>query len=221
MLEAIMQVKRAGWSVIIVGRWNKAILTPAGICERVFGLDTPSELEVAVPLDGVSPYRVRHPDHRLVVMVDENRLRLELQKTDYETLAYAMERGVFVMKKLPETPFAAAGFNVDFGSSEVGAESGKIVAANVDAVLAGLARDVESRRVTRSLVFKEGRLNLMMAVEGEQFSLSCNFHRGSGKSAELQEWLQTPASEVEQTVSQVLAALGLEEEEVPNADDAE
>jgi hypothetical protein len=52
------------WSVVIIGRWNRAILTPAGIAKRVFGEPETKLMDVEVPLDGLSPYRVRHPEKK-------------------------------------------------------------------------------------------------------------------------------------------------------------
>lgn len=69
-----MGLKATEWSVVVVGRWNRAILTPNGIAKRVFKLAELSQMVVAVPLDGVSPYIVKNPDQKIAATTDEGRL---------------------------------------------------------------------------------------------------------------------------------------------------
>src|SRR6516165_8300462 len=63
------------WNVVVMGRWNRAILTPQGIATRLFQLPLNTSIGVEVPMDGIGPYRVSHD--RLVVMVSEAWLIVE------------------------------------------------------------------------------------------------------------------------------------------------
>jgi len=49
-----MKLEPIDWNVIIVGRWNTAILTPGRIAEKIFQQQPGTGLHVDVPLDGVS-----------------------------------------------------------------------------------------------------------------------------------------------------------------------
>jgi len=213
------------WSVIIIGRWNRAILTPAGIARRVFGLDEFKQLYVAVPLDGVSPYQVRHPTGNITVRTDETRLRIHLEKEDYQTLKYAMVAGASALTSLPETPVSAAGFNVGFLMPEITPELAAMVAGDIDSRLAGMEHDIAARTLGRSLEYGVGKLNIGIScerkVEAEEFRLSCNFHRASEDTNDLKEWLQTPVDEVQSTIEKLLEALDLTIEEAADAIDEE
>ena len=53
-----MNVQPSEWSVIILGAWNPAILTPGGIAQRIFkGACGEHPVDVQVPLDGLAPYK--------------------------------------------------------------------------------------------------------------------------------------------------------------------
>ena len=88
-----MGLQPADWSVVILGRWNRAILTPNGIAKRLFKLAEAKQVLVAVPLDGVSPYMVRHPTQQIVAMTDEGRLLVQVVRADYKVLGEAMTAG--------------------------------------------------------------------------------------------------------------------------------
>lgn len=215
-----MAVQPHSWTVVIVGRWNRAILTPAGIATRVFK-DDPKQIFVAVPLDGVSPYQVKHLSQNIVAMTDETRLLIATENTDYETLGYAMKAGVNALHSLPETPVVAAGFNINFHSTDVPPEIATLLAANVDTNLADLGHPIVARGVVRSFEYGRGRLNVTVSWESDGFGLVCNFHRGSTTPSDLIEWLQTPTEEVKRTVQRVLDLLKIELEEPNHGEDGE
>lgn len=208
-----MPLKAADWNVIIVGRWNRAILTPAGIAKRVFKLDDPKQVMVAVPLDGVSPYQVQHPTQNIIAMTDETRLRIHLVEPGYEALDYAKLSGICALESLPETPVAAAGFNIDFHAPELSPEQASLVSSSVDTRLAGLGCAIAGRTLARSLEYEGGRLNVNITGALEEFKLCCNFHRSSENMDELKAWLATPLDGVQSIVEGILAALDLQIEE--------
>ena len=174
-----MVIRPTDWSVVIAGRWNRAILTPAGIAKRLFNISESSQILVAVPLDGLSPYQVRHPEHDIVAMTDENRLIIMANKNTYACLGHAMDAGVNALEQLPATPVAAAGFNVNYHCSEVPPELGKLFEAAVDSRLAGISQDFKSRSIMRSLGYTNGALNVTLSWDNAGFKLQCNFFRPS------------------------------------------
>ena len=216
-----MAVQPANWSVVIVGRWNRAILTPAGIAQRVFKLGDPKQLLVFVPLDGVSPYQVRHPTYEILAMTDETRLHVQALKMDYETLGHAMTAGRNALMSLPETPVAAAGFNVSFEASEVTSDLAAVLAADVDRMLAGLSLTTVARIVTRSYQFGRGQLNITVSGAPDKFTLACNFHRSSTALKDLVEWLETPVDEAKSKVQHVLELLKVDLEEPTHGEDGD
>lgn len=207
-----MSVKPFDWSIIILGRWNQAILTPAGIAKYLFKVD-PQTLEVAVPMDGISPYKVKCPDSAIVVMTENNLLRIDLSKTDYDTLCNAMKIGVNALKSLPETPVTAAGFNVKFHSPDCDSSQFSLVSSEIDDILSDHSNKILSRTINRSLEYKDGKLNIIILISDNGFDVTFNFHRASKDMNDLVQWLEIPKEEIESKVIEILSVLKLEIEE--------
>jgi hypothetical protein len=208
-----MGLSPTGWSVVIVGRWNRAILTPAGIAKRVFKLAA-NEVMVLVQLDGISPHLVRHPEHGIIAMTDEGRLQLHVDDATYETLAHAMQCGVNALSSLPETPVSAAGFNVNFESPELTPHMAGLLAGEMDKSFADLGYRIAGRTVSRSAELAEGRLNITLTGENGTFKVLANFHRSSTECGDLKSWLQMPIGNVKTIIENVVQALGLDMKEL-------
>jgi len=106
----------ADWSVVVVGRWNRAILTPAGIGKRVLGVDAGTPLEVMVAIDAIAPPLVKHD--KMTVVADSDRLTIQLAVCAFDELVRACSLARNALKQLPETPLAAVGFNVRYIASD-------------------------------------------------------------------------------------------------------
>jgi hypothetical protein len=216
-----MALQPADWSVVILGRWNRAILTPHGIAKWLFRLGEGKPVEVNVPLDGVSPYIVKHPMQQIVVMTDESRLLIQVAKANYQTLWHAMAAGVNALTALPQTPVYAAGFNINCRSKEVTSQMAYLLVSESEKALVDAGFKPLARTVGRSLEHGAGTLNVTVTGGEDGCGLSLNFHRGSEVVEELREWLQTPVEQVEATVKKVLDTFGLDIEEIRNDADAE
>ena len=216
-----MALQPTDWSIVIVGRWNRAILTPSGIAERLFGLDEGKPMEVAVPLDGVSPYIVKHPTQQIAAMTDESRLLIQVRKPDYETLEHAMTAGVNALTSLPVTPVSAAGFNINFRSKEITSQMASLLLSESDKVLVAAGFKPVARTLGWSLEHGAGRLKVTVTGGEDVFDLSLNFHRGTEVHDDLKQWLRTPVGQLEGIVEKVLDAFGLDIEEIRNDADAE
>lgn len=217
-----MALRPIDWSVRIPGRWNRAILTPQGISTHVLGLELGVEISVRVPMDGASPYLVRHPDKKVVAFTDTVGLSIICEEMNYECLAAAMECGVGAMGSLPVTPFLAAGFNIDYVTDEVTPDLAELVANDTDSCIAQ-GHDIIGRLIKRSLAYEGGTLNITIECTSDQFKLSCNFHKESSDKEALQAWLKTPTERARDVVEELLICLELEvesetEETVNDAD---
>lgn len=216
-----MALQPADWSVVIIGRWNRAILTPSGIRKRLFQLEEATQVRVAVPLDGVSPYMVGHPTQQIIVLTEEGRLRIQVERADYETLEQAMVVGANALTALPETPVTAAGFNVNFRSKETTTKMASLLLSESEKALVNSMCEPLARTVGSSLKHDEGKLNVTLTGSEDGFGLSLNFHRGSERVDELKQWLQMPVENVKTTTRRVLAAFELDVEEVSDDADTE
>lgn len=210
-----MGLKPVNWSVVIVGRWNRAILTPAGIATRIFHTTVEQELGVLVPLDGVSPFVVRDPNGDVSVMTDESRLFIRVENPLYDCLQKAMSYGLNAMESLPETPVSAVGFNVNYQCDDLSPELARLIVADVDKLLSKSDLKVinRARAVTRLFEFRSGQLGLTLTANADTFQVLGNFHRASTALADLKEWLQTPVADVRNTMENLLSVLDLSIEE--------
>lgn len=208
-----MNVRRFDWSVVVRGRWNRAILTPAGIGKYVLGVASGTPVGVDVPIDGLACFRVRDPDEKLIVTADEARVLILLHDITYETLGLAMQAGARVLDKLPVTPVSAAGINLCFVFEPAPDAAVPMGDAPMDTKLADAGFEIRARNTTRTVPFEEGLLNVSVRLSGAKLRVLLNLHRGSASRGDLKSWLEKPVSGIREVVTRVLNVLGLEEEE--------
>ena len=174
------------WTVVVVGAWNRAILTPEGISRRLFGLTEGSPIQVEVPIDGIAPYRVKH-DH-LIVLADSTKITIGMEECCLTNLKKAMDIGVKALLNLPETPVYASGINVRFKSEGFPAELSQLLMTKLDNSISDAGYTIAIRKVSRSLILDSGHLNLYIDVTQEgTCELLLNFHRQSRKQLELEQ----------------------------------
>jgi hypothetical protein len=195
-----MNLNPFDWNVVIVGYWNRAILTPAGIGRRLFGLEEGTPVLVEVPMDGLGPHRVKYSD--LTVTAETGRLVVHADIPKYDLLDRARKAAILAMKSLPETPLIAAGFNVRVRIKDPSDELLTSLTSGLDNALSDAGFEIYSRSLRRKLKFKDGTLNLDVE-EGDDFRVIFNFDRQSSKKEDLIAWLQLPIAEIEDVVSSV------------------
>ena len=195
-----MTLEAFDWSVAVIAYWNRAILTPAGIARRLFGLAQDTPVVVEVSMDGLAPFRVRHEG--LTVSAEIGRLVIHVDEPKYEGLDRAKALAAKAVDGLPETPLTAAGFNVRARIDDPPKELLAAIECGVDALLSDAQFTIKSRALRRTLPWGEGDLNLNIQEE-DDFRVELNFHRQSAKRHELVGWLNSPISEVAETVSKV------------------
>jgi hypothetical protein len=214
-----VNVRRFDWSVVVRGRWNRAILTPAGIGKHVLGVEPGTAVGVDVPLDGLACYRVRDPDEKLIVTADEARVQILLQDISYDTLELAMKAGARVLDELPVTPVSASGINLCFAFEPAPRAVVPVGDAPMDIKLADAGFKIQARNTTRTVPFEEGLLNVSLRISGADLNVLLNLHRSSSTREDIKSWLEKPVSKIREMVTRVLGVLGLEEEEATDEPD--
>lgn len=195
-----MNINPFDWNVVIVGYWNRAILTPAGVGRRLFGLEEGTPVLVEVPMNGLGPHRVKYSD--LTITAETGRLVVHADIPKYDLLDRARKAAVLAIESLPETPLSAAGFNVRVRIKDPSDELLTSLTSGVDNSLSDAGFKIHSRSLRRSLKFLNGVLNLDME-EREDFLAVLNFDRQSPKKNDLVAWLQIPITEIEDVVARV------------------
>lgn len=207
-----MSLEPFDWNVVIIGRWNISILTPGRVAEKILGLQPlQGATFVDVPLDGLSPYRIKDPQQEIMFIPENNQLVIRIIKMDYTIMEKALQYGLKVLAWLPETPISAAGFNIRFKSSDATPELIDIFRSSIDSKLGSIGyTQISNRTITRIINYKNGVLNLMITQDSTSFALLFNFHLGSNDNNALQEWLRQPVSEIEEIVQKITNVLGFE-----------
>lgn len=202
---------RHDWNVVVVGYWNRAILTPAGIAKRLFEVAEGTPVAVEVPMDVVGAYRVRHEG--LTVSLQGTQLIIGSDVSDFRGLGRAMTVAGRAIAALPVTPLIAAGINVRYRQEPVTAPLAGLTKAQLEDHLSDAGFSVSQRTLQLSVAFQQGQLNVSVQTLTEgPCEIVFNFHRTSESTADLQSWLATPIEEVERATNEFLRLLGVNEE---------
>jgi hypothetical protein len=219
--ESVVSFEPFDWNVVVVGRWNQAILTPAGIAKHVFKLASHQMLPVKVPLDGLMPYLVGDPEERVEVAVEANRLLIQLRKLEYGVLGTAMNMGANVLESLPHTPVTAAGFNIKFRQKEADQERGYLTShSEIDDGLSDAGFTISRRTLSRGLTYESGLLNVDITTDSKGMQVAFNFHLASNDCTDLVQWLHLSTENVKSSVSRIMDFLRLDIGEVNHDDNA-
>jgi len=208
-----MSLVPSRWNVVVVGHWNRAILTPSGISRRLFGLEEGTPVEVLVPIDAIGPYQVKHDS--VIVIARSDRLIVEVSDATFEQLGIAKSIASKAVSELPETPFSAAGINIGYRVDGLEGALQEITSHNSDSRLSDGDFKIVGRLHQRTLEYGEGVINVKVErTNDEPYSIEFNFHRKSSEKSELKAWLDKPIA-MFQSQSRALLNdyLGLELEE--------
>lgn len=199
----ILKMEPKDWNVVVLGAWNRAILTPAWIAEIVFGLPAGSPLDVLVPLDAFAPFKVRHSG--LMVTPIPGQLLVEVETPSVHALGEAMAAMKRAIEDLPRTPLRACGVNIRFASPEPNEKLVERTRSKTEELLSGSGYDLRVRRRGETMTFKEGTLNFIADIPTSgQTILTFNFDRQCTTRVDALNWLNHPADEYESEAKKVL-----------------
>jgi hypothetical protein len=198
-----MSLAPEDWSVVIVGHWNRAILTPAGIAKRLFGLPSGTPVQVFVPLDTIAPYIVEHGNVKVIPSSD--RLVVQPVNNTIDNLKDVMEIAKRALVELPRTPVYAAGINLKYRSTDRVETLEQLTAHAWDDRLSDADFRIESRAISRSLRWKDGKIQIFVTQETEgRYELLLNFETQSNDTEQLQKWVGVTADDIRTEAERVL-----------------
>ncbi len=201
-----MSFEPIGWNTVVLGAWNRAILTPEWIAREIFHITDDRPVPVEVPLNVRGPWRVRHGD--VAVVVSNFNLDVSIDKYDFDTLELSRTYAIAALETLSRTPVSAAGYNLRFQSTEMPAELGAAVQCGLDSVFSDYGLQIENQSVRRSMPFEGGFLNVEVIIsQGGDCSCSFNFHKSSVDADDLKAWLRIPMQQVGQIVDDIIRKL--------------
>ena len=199
-----MLFEPSNWNVIVVGRWNRAILTPNGIVTRLFVYPEKTEVSIEVPLDAIGPFKVHCDD--LIVAAGTNALVIEMEKNDVDSLKLAKNIAVRAIEKLPETPITAAGFNIRYtlpqGDRLISCIE-HVIASPLDDQLAESSQDIRARESTRRIGWRRGTIGIETAIQNDTADLAFNFDCRDDR-ADMIDWLEIVEGDIMEQVRGLL-----------------
>jgi hypothetical protein len=209
-----MPITPEGWNVHIVGFWNRAIYTPAGISRHLFLLSENTPVQVLIPFDIPAPYQVQHEG--LTVTVGSDRLVVQPTQSNFARLVAASEIGRRALEHLPRTPLVAVGINVRYNSDGPVEVLEEIIASAWDERLSDQRLEIRERTVTRAVRRDNGRINVTVTQkEDRTFFLGLNFDLQSDDVQQLLAWITIPEADLRREVERILyKTLGVRDEEV-------
>lgn len=216
-----MSLVASDWSVVVLGAWNRAILTPSGISKRLFRLPEGTQVEVMVPIDVIAPFRVKHED--VSVSATAESLIVTPEKSTLNNLKKAMEIADRALSNLPETPVIAAGINLKYKSSQPVRALARLLQSSLDQSFSEQTIEVLSRTILRSVRWKQGEIRIAVSQEpGQAYSILLNVHMEGDTTGKLKEWLSVSLEETHRQVETILFdCLGLSEGDIGHAEEAD
>ena len=126
-----MELIPYNWNVVLLGFWNKAILTPNFISNKIFRNEIGTPINVEVPIDLMGPIRTKYD--KFIVFVDSTQVIVEITDCLPATLIKAFEYSKNVLDELPVTPLIAAGFNLRYKITNFDPhELNSLIGTNID-----------------------------------------------------------------------------------------
>ena len=202
-----MALQPEDWNVVVLGRWNPALFTPAQISSRIFGLPQGTPIEVYVPIDDVLlPSRVKHDG--MDIFANPAQLNVSIAQCSFEKLDQGRKIASDAIEQLPKTPLIAAGFNIRYRADGLPSSLASRFSAELDRRFSDENFSILGRQFHRILAFQKGRLLVRVANDpDEKAEVMLNFELKSNEPNVLREWLGVPIREVRDAVTQVLSAV--------------
>ncbi len=196
----------SNWNIVILGAWNRAILTPAWISRTVFARDPTALVNVLVPLDGLTSFQVE--DQGVTVLPKPGQLIVSMSTPTEANLTRALEASQRAILDLPRTPFEACGINLRYTAPDPPHALVDRTRCPTERILVESGREIRIRRRGESLGFQEGALNVIADIPTVGIcEVNCNFERRSTNHDELVAWLRRPAHDYLQEAAHIIGLI--------------
>ena len=167
-------------NIVVVGSWNKAILTPEWVKENL--LNEYDSFEVAYPVNGLGSLKYITPDFSFMVV--DGRLQFELERYDSDSMKALSRTARKVFRLLGHTPITAMGVNYLY--RDYGTEIPSISITDNDDLVSILGCSIASQQYQRVFQFSDSeRLFLSITCENSQLSYAFNFDYRLSKVSDL------------------------------------
>jgi hypothetical protein len=167
-----MQIRRDGWSIVVVGAWNPRIFTVDWLSANVFRVP---EVQVEVPTNPGFPYRFTGRGVQLVP--SSTRLAFSPLAFNDDTLTELERQCVAVLEALPHTPLGAVGTNLGYVQEHPPGDLLRHFELSDLAEIATAGYTVLTTEINRRLGFDGGSMNFKLSLVTNRVLADFNFHR--------------------------------------------
>lgn len=214
-----MGMTRVDWNVVVAGKWNPAIFTPAAVAKKLFEQEQGTPVEVMVPLD--FPGRPLIKFEGVSVTVSASRLVAQSDVHDFDGIVKAKALASRAVSWLSETPLTAAGINVRYQTDSPSDGLTELLTHDCDAILPGLEMTIQARGLRRAIEWADGQINIdISSSPGDggktNYIAAFNFHFPSTDPNALVAWLDQPIDDIKRKSETLLAKYIKETVEVPD-----
>jgi hypothetical protein len=178
------------WTLVLAGRWNQHILTPAWVGKNIFG--TPKiEIETMI---GPTVGGVRYTTPNVRLIPSDVNLVVAARRADDETLECMEEVALKLLEFLPHTPLNAYGINFGFRREELGEGLASVFRLSDVGELTSAGASILGTEISRALQFADSKeiLNLKFTVERDTGGLVAhlNYHNQVGSAEDARKLLK-------------------------------
>lgn len=166
-----MKIKDESYSVVLVGKWNKYILSPEWSAGNIFNVE---RLQVEFGINVGLPSRYSANNIRMVPTDDA--VVFSALAYDDDTLALLEELPVSLLQKLKFTPIVACGINFGFSENIEDTDVSELFNFSDNSKLIEMGCVIDSNSISRSLMFGDKQLNLNISQLDSKVNFEFNFH---------------------------------------------
>ncbi len=170
--EYTMRVKEGSFTIILVGHWNKYILTPDWIGKNIFKDD---QIGVEVAFNIALPNRYISQKNNVILVPTSNNVTLVSLKPEDQCLENVETFAHELVLLLPATPVQAYGFN--FGYTEkINDDLMKMFDFNDDGWFKEQEIATTHKSIHRRIIVEDTAVNLRISHDNESISFDFNYH---------------------------------------------
>jgi virulence-associated protein VagC len=173
-----MIIREASTSIVIVGAWNPAILSPEWLARWAFGRAQGDQVQVQMEFSSIPKSPPILTIDQVIIIPSESRLVIRPQRSSEDLISRAEGVAVRILETLPHTPVRAFGENIEFDEEHASEEDTRMFRIHDhfsgSPQLEGLERKEMS--IVDSYATRQNILKITRTLSGESFSIKFNFH---------------------------------------------
>ena len=168
-----MKIKEESFTIVLIGNWNRHILSPNWISKEIFLED---KITVEFSLNLELPPRYTSPTSHIRILPSSSNVTFVALGSDDSCLNKMEKMTQALLEKLPYTPIKAFGINFGYIESIEKSDLYNIFKFSDTDRLGQERYLIKSSALQRSLIVEDRVLNLNISTNDTEVSFDFNFH---------------------------------------------